>query len=574
MPASLDETDFARPGARSDPPALHFNSSRNAQAARSRRWMWLALVVGLVVALLRTGFNGAVVVATAIVLALLAVVDWFVIRPRTRAGQVVFTVGHDTVESPRFTTKVKRYAWDDILDASIEVTRAGRVLALQLRPSPRRPDRRSFFNGINPSRPAFALAPLDAPDQERLFDAISQRLRERGGPADGAAAPGPVNVLTEERLFAERLRALAPRTWVTWGLVALNAAVWAGTVALGGSMMRADTLQLYRLGGNSAWGVQHGEYWRLLAATFLHGNFLHMAINMAGLLATGPTVERIYGHRLFLLIYLGAALAGSVTSLHFSAQTVVSVGASGAVFGVAGAMLVAVFHHRKSLPRLFGKQTLSGLGFFVAYSLFQGAVTPGIDNGAHVGGLVAGAALALILPERFDLEHFRRTVRLRAPLAALLMAVAVAVVAATAPRAPYDLGEVYAAGQALQRGIDGFSQAWKALQDEANAVKAGTISEIESDERSRTVHAPRLRLVLRDLSQIKLPPNDPRAPLAADYTRFVTLLLESLAMESRVVEGKPQPVDPARAEAINAELAQVDARIGADIRQLKRTGKR
>lgn len=260
---------------------------------------------------------------------------------------------------------------------------------------------------------------------------------------------------------------------------------------------------------------------------------------------------------------------GSAASLHFSAQKVVSVGASGAVFGVAGALLVAVFHHRKQLPKLFGKQTLSGIGFFVVYSLAQGFARPGIDNAAHLGGLAAGAVLAWILPERFDMAHFRQSVRSRTAVA---LAFAVSVVVggvAAAPRAPFDLSERFEAEATLSRGLKSFDAAVKALGEEAALVKAGKLSELEADARSRTVHAPKFKAILQDLSVTPFDAADPRATFAKDMRRMVELLYESLAMESNVVEGKPEPIDPARAAAINAEIAQVNARINRQVENAK-----
>ncbi|MDB5946120.1 MAG: rhomboid family intrarane serine protease [Ramlibacter sp.] len=550
-----------------DAAALQFLASSKSRAAKSRRWLWVIFVAALASAFVRSGGGGAFVF-TASLLLLFAAIDRFVLRPTTRPGRVLITLGPDAIESERFNTKAKRFAWADVLDVGVEQGSGGRMLQLRLRPIGRRRGLREFLNGIDPALPRFPLNLLEPLEQERLVDAIGARLRQWAGVGD-AVALAAHNVLTEEREFAERLRALAPRTWVTWALVATNVAAWAGTVLLGADVVRPDAARLLAFGGNSASEVQQGEWWRLLTSAFLHSGVIHLVMNMIGLLAIGPTTERIYGHRLFLLVYLGCALAGSASSMHFSAQTVVSVGASGAVFGVAGALLVAVFHHRKNLPRLFGKQTLSGLGIFVAYSLFQGLATTGIDNAAHIGGLLAGAALATVLPERFDIGHFHRTVRTRALLAALGIGVATLVIAGTAPRPPYDLSELYVAAGAGERGLKEFARAFAALRQEVQDVKAGKLTELEADERSRTVHAPRFRLVLQDLSQAKLPASDPRAALVAQYTQFTRLMVESLQMESHVVDGKPVPADPARAAAIEAEITQIAARIPTLVSQLK-----
>jgi rhomboid protease GluP len=365
-----------------------------------------------------------------------------------------------------------------------------------------------------------------------------------------------------ERQFVQQLKALAPRTWVTWAIVALNLAAWIATLVAGADPLQPDVAQLLALGGNTAWNVQHGQWWRLLTSAFLHIGVLHLAVNMLGLLLVAPTVERIYGHRLFLLLYLGCALAGSAASLHFSARSGVSVGASGAVFGVAGALLAAVFHHRRRLPRKFGKRTLGGIGFFVLYSLAQG-LAPGVDNAAHVGGLLAGVALALILPERFDAAQLRRRVGVRAAAAALFIVAFTAAIAVSAPRAPLDVGAALAASDAVGRALREFSQAVGELEAEARDVRSGKLAEADSDARSRRVHAPRFRALAAQLSAIALPANDPRAPLLAVALRMAQLLQELLAMDSRAEGGKLVPVDPARWSAINAELEALNAQLSA-----------
>ena len=92
---------------------------------------------------------------------------------------------------------------------------------------------------------------------------------------------------------------------------------------------------------------------------------MHLAMNMLGLVGAGIIVERIYGHRLFALIYLGSGLMGSALSFHFSAQHAGSVGAPGAVFGITGALFVGIFQHRQKLPNASSKHAISSIGIFI-----------------------------------------------------------------------------------------------------------------------------------------------------------------------------------------------------------------
>lgn len=131
-----------------------------------------------------------------------------------------------------------------------------------------------------------------------------------------------------------------------------------------------------------------GEWWRLLTSAFLHGSFLHIAFNMYVLFALGPTLERILGHGRYIVLYVTAALGGSVASYVFSDPKVVSVGASGAIFGLMGALVVAGKRLRYDIT-----QVLILIGINIAI----GFIAPGVDWRAHLGGLVVGAAVAALM---------------------------------------------------------------------------------------------------------------------------------------------------------------------------------
>lgn len=172
--------------------------------------------------------------------------------------------------------------------------------------------------------------------------------------------------------FAHQLLALAPRGRVTWMLVALNIAAWLGAIAAGADSLHPTAAQLLSLGGNAASEVQQGQWWRLLTSGFMHIGPMHLALNMLGLLLVGPAVERRYGHWQFLFLYIGAALAGAAASLHFSANSGVSVGASAGVFGCAGALLTMLVRQRRHLPLQFGRRALAGIVLAIVFSLVQG----------------------------------------------------------------------------------------------------------------------------------------------------------------------------------------------------------
>ena len=136
-------------------------------------------------------------------------------------------------------------------------------------------------------------------------------------------------------------------------------------------------------------GIVTGDEWyRLLTSAFLHGSFLHIAFNMYVLFALGPTLERILGHVRFTALYLLSAVGGAVASFFFSDITTVSVGASGAIFGLMGALVVAGRRLRYDVTQVL---VLLGINVVIGF------LAPGIDWRAHLGGLVTGAVVAAIL---------------------------------------------------------------------------------------------------------------------------------------------------------------------------------
>jgi membrane associated rhomboid family serine protease len=137
--------------------------------------------------------------------------------------------------------------------------------------------------------------------------------------------------------------------------------------------------------------VSQGEYWRLLTAMFLHAGALHILMNMYALFIIGPNVEQAYGTRAFVPMYLLAGLMGSAFSYAFPPQSP-SLGASGAVFGVVGMLVVYLYRRRRSA---FIAQYLRSITLLIGINAVLGFVIPGIDWVAHLGGLVGGVLLGV-----------------------------------------------------------------------------------------------------------------------------------------------------------------------------------
>ncbi len=204
----------------------------------------------------------------------------------------------------------------------------------------------------------------------------------------------------DPRVFYERLRRAAPRIWLTWSLLIANVLVFLVMAAEVG-MADFTVDQFIRYGANFA-ALTAGEdhWWRLLSCTFLHGGMLHLAFNMYALKVLGEIAERLFGSAMFGLVYLLSGLGGSIASLGWTlaaAPQTFSVGASGAVFGIMGALLGFALARRQSVPpRVFKGLTRSAV-FFIGINIAIGLSLSFVDNAAHLGGLAVGIPVGALL---------------------------------------------------------------------------------------------------------------------------------------------------------------------------------
>jgi membrane associated rhomboid family serine protease len=176
---------------------------------------------------------------------------------------------------------------------------------------------------------------------------------------------------------------------VTQALIAVNVGIYVLQLALG-SGFRPQTDWIFENGVLFGPLVADGEWWRLITSAFLHGNLLHLALNMIVLWFIGPALEEYLGQGRYALLYFVAALAGSAGSLVWSPDTAV-VGASGAIWGIMGAALV--LEARRIY--VFGGQALG----LVVLNLALTFAIPGIAIGGHIGGGIGGALAALAFTE-------------------------------------------------------------------------------------------------------------------------------------------------------------------------------
>lgn len=150
--------------------------------------------------------------------------------------------------------------------------------------------------------------------------------------------------------------------------------------------------------------VGKGEYYRLFTSMFLHFGYDHLFNNMIALVAMGWNLELEIGKLKFLIVYFVSGLAGNVLSAWWDIQTgsmAVSAGASGAIFGIIGALLYVAIRNRGRIGEVSGR----GLAFMVVVTLYYGFTSGGVDNMAHIGGLAAGFIAGVLLYWKRNDKH-------------------------------------------------------------------------------------------------------------------------------------------------------------------------
>ena len=182
---------------------------------------------------------------------------------------------------------------------------------------------------------------------------------------------------------------------ITYTIMAICVIVFALMYILGDGSL--DNITLLRFGANLDVLTKNGDYFRLITCAFLHIGIVHLIFNMYALYIIGPQVESFFGKIKYWSIYLISAVSASILSLSFNTNTI-SAGASGAIFGLLGALLYFGYHYRVYLGNAVRSQIIP----IIIINLLFGFTMTGIDNAAHIGGLIGGvlASMALGVPEK------------------------------------------------------------------------------------------------------------------------------------------------------------------------------
>jgi rhomboid protease GluP len=247
---------------------------------------------------------------------------------------------------------------------------------------------------------------------------------------------------------------------------------------LGAGWFEVASMKPYvRFGANNGGATTDGEWWRLVTSMFLHYGLVHLLLNAWALFQVGHLVEKLFGRRLYTLLYFGSGIIGGLTTLWWKGDRVWSAGASGAVFGVYGALIGYLLRERAVVPTAVLGPMLRSTLLFAGYNLVYGAVHPRIDNAAHLGGLLGGFVLGwcCALPIEPEQRAASRRRRGATGLAAAALLVTIGVVAA--PRFDYRVQEEFAWSDVITPRS---KREPALLQQEAAAIRS-----YEKDPRSR-----------------------------------------------------------------------------------------
>ena len=272
-----------------------------------------------------------------------------------------------------------------------------------------------FGISIGKRRREFVLG--DVVDVEQRGQVVTLRTRDRATWLDlrlrstedarALLASLPVETTPEfrqqvdkEQRFHQNLATVSAFAPMTLAIITLNVAVFVMMLFAGAGLFQPDPAVHLRFGSNHGLSTWTGQPWRLITSAFLHFGIIHLAFNMYALYNARLT-ERLFGSARFALIYFLSALSGSVVSGWWEPLRN-SAGASGAIFGVYGALLVFFALRRADIPRDMLRSTGRGALTLCIYSLVVGATNPLVDNACHVGGLLGGALSALFLVRQVD----------------------------------------------------------------------------------------------------------------------------------------------------------------------------
>ena len=347
-----------------------------------------------------------------------------------------------------------------------------------------------------------------------------------------AVATSQARAQQRELEFARLMHELTPRVFVTPALVGLNVVLWVVMVVSGVDFLSPTSASLIAWGADFGPRTMHGEWWRIFSSTFLHVGIIHLAFNMWVLWSIGPLAERVLGNLGFLFVYVISGVLASLTSLAWN-PLVVSVGASGAIFGVAGALIGFICLQREAIPLKTLGSMRNNMLMFVGCNLLFGSQIKGINLAAHVGGLVAGLVCGLVLSQSLTRATSRKRLVRNSLLAFLgLAATAGAIVAL--PAAPVNLEQELNAFALLEKQVN------EKINRANQEIQQGKLTEDEFAQTIENEVLPEWRKTLHHFQSLEL-----SQPKQQTFVKRLTeyMQLRALAWELTVEGLRQQNMD-------------------------------
>ena len=246
--------------------------------------------------------------------------------------------------------------------------------------------------------------------------------------------------ITIRKSLKETVKLLTPQKdyFVTPIIVYLNFLIFFVMVLNGVKPLNPSIESLIYWGGNLRALTLNGQYWRLLTNIFLHGGIFHLLLNTYALLNIGGFIETRFGNRKFLFIYIITGIFASLASISIN-DNIVSIGASGAIFGMYGLFLSLLFSKNFDISKETKKKLIPSVLVFIGYNLFYGFTEKGIDNAAHIGGLISGIIIGFSYYPAFKAPQKSKLISL------IIIIILIAVIFAAPSFVPNKLGEFYLA---------------------------------------------------------------------------------------------------------------------------------
>jgi rhomboid protease GluP len=374
---------------------------------------------------------------------------------------------------------------------------------------------------------------------------------------DMTAQPGD-RAAGRTHLVLEPLR--GRRAWmsVTTLLIGSNLLVAAAMLIVGAGLWHSSSAVQMAWGANFGPATKDGEWWRLGTAMFLHFGVVHLAMNMLALWDGGRLVERIFGPTRFAAIYFSSGLTGNLLSLIVQGDRAVSGGASGAIFGIYGAFLAYLLHERRHLPPGGFRWLFWGAAAFSGITLTLGFLIPGIDNAAHVGGLVTGATGGFVLLKPFTttdppLRRMQRRV-------AAAFGLVVAALIASIPDPLYRWSEEQAARGEIREFIGEDARINARLRKILEEGRTGGASFEQLAGRIETEVTESYEQSFEQLSALRVDPGIPSAATLDQLRRYAEARRDaSHALAEGVRKNDPQQIRDALSSARKAARPQPKA---------------